>query len=212
MTSSFPSYSLTTLGSKKPGQVTIVRRGRLYPFSFSLCVRYELSAQSLTIKFVVANNGCGSMPYQLGFHPAFPWLFQADCTDRYELAFSSDQSRSMFRLDQKGLIRRTPAAALLGGRLRIASDLFEEGALIFPNADSQSVGLVSPAGTCLEISVDRFPHLAVWTKLVAPFLSIEQWTGLPDWEDFSGKFSDRASISFANSDDPQCHSIRMRVR
>ena len=42
-----------------------------YPYAFHMTVRYRLTAEGLTTRCTVKNDGGEPMPYQLGFHPYF---------------------------------------------------------------------------------------------------------------------------------------------
>ena len=46
---------------------------------------------------------------------------------------------------------------------------------------------VNGRGQAIEISVEDFPHVSLWTKPGAPFLCIECWTGHGDPEGFEGE-------------------------
>ena len=50
-----------------------------------------------------------------------------------------------------------------------------------------------PDGAAIRLAVSDFPHLAVWTKPTAPFLSLECWTGHADWDGFAGDLTGRDS-------------------
>ncbi len=52
---------------------------------------------------------------------------------------------------------------------------------------------VSPSGRAIAMRMEDFPHLAVWTKPTAPFLSLEAWTGHADWAGFEGNLENRDS-------------------
>jgi galactose mutarotase-like enzyme len=177
-----------------------------YPFPFSLSVRFELLAKSLRMDFKVG-TAAASMPYQLGFHPAFAWPLREDRYDDCELVFSSKDSHQIFRLSNKGLLLHTAVSSVEGGTLPIDAGLIKEGALIFPDSRSPSVRFTSRPGPHLEILVDGFPHWAAWTKPGAPFLSIEPWAGLPDWDDANGELKSRPAINMAYPGKPRCHSV-----
>ena len=182
-----------------------------YPFSFAFIVKYQLDGENLMAEFQIDNTGSGVMPYQLGFHPAFVWPFLADGKDGHELVFASDEPRPVHRPNAQGLLKRSSAASVARGRLPIASALFEQGALVFADAESRLVTFTSPSGARLTIAADGFPHWALWTKPGAPFVSIEQWTGLPEWEDFKGELAERPSVILAKQGDRRRHSIRLSV-
>jgi galactose mutarotase-like enzyme len=50
------------------------------------------------------------------------------------------------------------------------------------------------AGQGLLISLDHFPHVALWARPPAPFLAIEAWTGHGDPEHFDGDLFDKPSM------------------
>ena len=52
---------------------------------------------------------------------------------------------------------------------------------------------VAPGGLAIAMRMEDFPHLAVWTKPTAPFLSLEAWTGHADWAGFAGELAERDS-------------------
>jgi galactose mutarotase-like enzyme len=177
-----------------------------YPFPFSISVRFELSAKSLTMDFEVA-TAATSMPYQLGFHPAVAWPLGDDRYAGCELVFSCKETCPIFRLNSQGLLRHQAVASVEGGTLPIDAQLINDGALIFPDSRSRSVRFTSRRGPHLEMSVDGFPHFAAWTKPGAPFLSIEPWAGLPDWDDAAGELASRPGINVADPGQSQRHSV-----
>lgn len=182
-----------------------------YPFSFALTVTVELSPDDLTIDFAVENTGSAAMPYQLGYHPAFVWPFFADDKTGHEIVFASDKPRAIVRPNAYGLLKRS-AASVESARLPISDDMFEQGALVFADAGSDAVTFTSPSGASLDIAVEDFPHWAVWTKLGAPFVSIEQWTGLPEWDDEPRPLKERPSAILLEQGDRRRHSIRLSVK
>lgn len=180
-----------------------------YPFSFAFTVTFALDGDTLSVGFAVDNTGSTAMPYQLGWHPAFVWPLLAGGKDGHALIFASEKSRSIVRPDAQGLLK--PSSASLTGRLTLTDEIFADGALVFADAASASATLQSPSGASLNIAVENFPHWAVWTKPGAPFVSIEQWTGLPEWEDKKGALAQRPSISLAKPGKRQHHSIRLSL-
>ncbi len=89
-------------------------------------------------------------------------------------------------------MRSERALPLDGARLDLDPELFTE-ALAFLNARSRSMRFEAPNGRAIAMRMDDFPHLAVWTKPTAPFLSLEAWTGHADWADFDGALAERDS-------------------
>lgn len=149
------------------------------------------------------------MPYQLGWHPAFVWPFLADDKAGHDVVFASTNKMAVARPNAHGLLKRSSGSAT--ERIALTDELFADGALVFADADSPAAKLMSPSGAGLDITVDGFPHWAIWTKPGAPFVSIEQWTGLPEWEDKSGALKERPSVILLEQGGRRRHSIRLSV-
>ncbi|HEV2542545.1 MAG TPA: aldose 1-epimerase family protein [Methylobacterium sp.] len=167
-----------------------------YPFPFRLTIEARIAPRALDFKISVENPGETSLPYALGFHPAFPWPF-ADGERRagggYTVLFEEAERPFVPEVGAGGLLVRSERALPLdGARLDLDPELFTE-ALAFLNARSRSMRFEAPNGRAIAMRMDDFPHLAVWTKPTAPFLSLEAWTGHADWADFDGALAERDS-------------------
>jgi len=167
----------------------------LYPFAFVLEVTYILSPASLAARFTVHNPGAETMPYALGLHPGFVFPLAGGSPQEHEVVFDKNVSSNVPRIAPGGLIARASREVPLeGGRLRLAPELFSNDALCFLEAASTDVSYVNGRGQKIEISVEDFPHIALWTRPGAPFLCIECWTGYSDPEDFGGEIFDKPSM------------------
>ncbi len=57
-----------------------------FPFKYTLAVTYMLTEDGLSIHYTVTNDDSNSMPFALGFHPAFNVALKADGSfDDYDL-------------------------------------------------------------------------------------------------------------------------------
>ena len=108
-----------------------------------------------------------------------------------------------------GLIsRRSRTLALEGGVLRLAPEMFANDALCFLDAASTDAGDASNgSGAAIEISVEDFPHVALWTKPGAPFLCIECWTGHSDPEGFEGDIFEKPSMRLLDAGASARHEV-----
>lgn len=164
-----------------------------YPFAFRLDVTVELRPAELSLAFEVANTGERAMPYALGFHPAFPWPFAANDKTGHRVVFEAEESAEVPEVSPGGLLARTSRRVPMNGReLPLSPELFSE-ALVFLDASSRAFWFAGPTGA-IELKTDGFPHLAVWSRPDAPFLSLECWTGHADWEDTAGELAARPSM------------------
>ena len=181
-----------------------------YPFVFVLEVTIALAPATLSLAFAVRNVGPQPMPYALGVHPAFPWPFDAASREGHAVEFAAPEHADVPLLTSDGLLqRRTRRLDLHGTRLTLTPELFGQGALVFLDAASAAVTFVSPSGARITLAGEGFPHLALWTKPSAPFLSMEAWTGHAEWDDGGGELRDRPSMRSLAEGAAARHEVRM---
>ncbi len=166
-----------------------------YPFAFQLDITARARPSGLDFAVRVANSGAAPLPYGIGFHPAFPWPFAGG--ERrgggYRVVFEQPERPSVPEVGPGGvLLHEERAVPLDGNTLALDPDLFKE-ALVFLDARSRAMRFCAPDGSAIAMRVEDFPHLAVWTKPTAPFLSLECWTGHADRAGFEGELAERAS-------------------
>ena len=82
-----------------------------------------------------------------------------------------------------------------GRRLPLRDDLFAADALCFLNACSRSFCLAAGSGgPSVTVQSTGFPHLALWSKPGAPFVSMATWTGHSDLEGYEDELADKPSM------------------
>lgn len=167
-----------------------------FPFAFRLTIEARITPNGLAFAIEVENPGEVPLPYALGFHPAFPWPFaggERRAGGGYAVLFEAAERPFVPEVGAGGLLVRSERPLPLdGARLDLDQDLFTE-ALVFLNAKSRMMRFVAPSGRTIAMRMEDFPHLAVWTKPTAPFLSLEAWTGHADWAGFEGELAERDS-------------------
>ena len=185
-----------------------------YPFAFRLDLAVSLAADgALTLSFAVANTGPTPMPYALGFHPAFPWPFEGGPPQGpgHAVLFESEERDEVPEVAAGGLLSRTGRHLPLDGRrLDLDPALFTE-ALVFLDARSRAMRFLAPSGRAIAMTLEDFPHLAVWTRGAAPFISLECWTGHADWAGFSGELAERESMRLLAPDASAVHRVTLAV-
>jgi galactose mutarotase-like enzyme len=183
-----------------------------FPFAFRLDIVATLAADSLALDFEVSNTGADAMPYALGFHPAFPWPLAGPGKAGHRVAFEAAERPTVPEVAPGGLLARTTREVPLQGRiLPLDPELFTE-ALVFLEARSRSFGFEGPDEAAIALRAENFPHLAVWSRPDAPFLSLETWTGHADWEDANGDLAARASMIRLEGGDARRHRVVMAAR
>ena len=78
----------------------------------------------------------------------------------------------------------------------------------FKNTDAS----IRWSGEAIEMAVEDFPHLALWTRPTAPFLSLEAWTGHADWAGFSGELRERNTIRLLAPGSSARHAVTLSWR
>ncbi|MCJ2058458.1 aldose 1-epimerase family protein [Methylobacterium sp. J-048] len=166
-----------------------------YPFAFRLDIEARVRPAGLDLAVTVTNPGDVPLPYALGFHPAFPWPFAGGARARdggYAVEFEQSERPFAPQVGPGGLLLRDEQPIPLDGdTLPLDPAIFTE-AFVFRNAKSRRMRFTGP-DKAIRMEMEDFPHLAVWTKPTAPFLSLECWTGYADWADFSGPLEARDS-------------------
>ncbi|MEA1831323.1 aldose 1-epimerase family protein [Methylobacterium durans] len=183
-----------------------------YPFAFRLDITTRIRPAGLDVTVSVENPGAVPLPYALGFHPAFPWPFAGGTRAAgggYAVEFEAEETPCVPEVGAGGLLVRDERSVPLDGRrLPLDPAMFSE-ALVFRNARSRWLRFTGPGGAAIRMSVEDFPHLAVWTKPTAPFLSLECWTGHADWAGFSGEIAARDSQRSLAPGGRARHAVRL---
>lgn len=187
---------------------------RHYPFAFRLDIAVRVRMAGLDFTVTVANPGPDPLPYALGFHPAFPWPFaggERAADGGYAVVFEKAERAFAPEVGAGGLLLRDERAVPMSGdTLPLDPAIFTE-ALVFRNAASRTMRFIGPHGQAIRMEVDDFPHLAVWTKPTAPFLSLECWTGHADWADFTGELAERDSQRLLEPGAEARHVVRLSL-
>jgi galactose mutarotase-like enzyme len=181
-----------------------------FPFPFGLDIVYRLAPGSLIVSFTVENPGSTPLLYALGLHPGFAWPFSAGERDGYRIEFECAEQAEVPVITPEGLFSSVPRPVPMAGRvLPLSGALMAREALCFLNARSRWVRFIAPDGAAIRIEVQDFPHIALWSRPGAPFLSIESWTGHGDPHGFDGDISEKPSMRSLSPGAIARHEIRM---
>lgn len=161
----------------------------VYPFDFEFEVQYSLDGNTLHQQFTCLNKGTEVMYFSFGGHPAF----NADPIDACELHFSPGLEHDVFALSG-GCIMDTPVSHLNTSNIALNAHSFDSDALIFNNLKNTIISLNQHKTEKLRVHTDHMPYLGIWSKPGAPFVCIEPWDGVADFENHDGNIKTKRGI------------------
>lgn len=184
-----------------PGHVRLVAASSaqtraLYPFDWELEVEHALDGPSLTTRLTVRNTGTAPMPYACGLHPGFRWLFAGGDAEDYAITFGEREAAAVPVISPDGLFtRQTRKVPLDGRRLALSPALMAREALCFLDARSRALRFGhAGSGAAIDVTLEDFSHVALWSRAPGRFLCIEAWTGHGDFVDAAGDLHAKPSM------------------
>lgn len=156
-----------------------------FPFKFDLKVNFFLVENKLQVFHEIINLNSNPMYFSIGGHPGFNIMWDKNDTyEDYFIKFDKKETASILELSENGLLKKTEKPYLNNtNKLKLKKGMFDEDALIFSNLNSSSVSIRSKnSKDYIEFSFDDFPFLGIWSKPEAPYICLEPWDGLPDFE------------------------------
>ncbi len=175
----------------------------VYPFDFTLVIRYTLQANKLINTYEVTNNDRDTMMFSIGGHPAFNVPLQPGIAyHEYYLEFSHAETAPRWPL-HNNLVKTHPQPLLNNQTtLPLSHDLFKEDAVVFKQLRSTSVSLKSHRSRHgLTMQFEGFPYLGIWAPVDAPFVCIEPWCGLADSLHHNQQLAAKEGINALNPGD-----------
>ena len=169
---------------------------RVYPFKFSLTIRYELNELGLNTNYTVINHGKDVMWLSIGGHPAFncPMTSQEKRSD-YWLEFEYAENLEAYLIEGGLLSGQKESIAMNENRLVIGDHLFDKDALVIKDFKSSEISLCSAKGKWLTFHMKGFPYLGIWSKSQdSPFVCIEPWYGHADSANHNQQLTEKEGI------------------
>jgi galactose mutarotase-like enzyme len=170
---------------------------KVYPFRFSLDMRFVLDDETLTMTASVKNLGTArELPASFGFHPALRWpLPYGEARVDHAIVFEQEEAAPIRRLDSKGLLLlKDFPSPVVKRTLALRDDLFIDDAIVFDSINSRSIRYGASSGPTVEIAFPDTPQLGIWSKPGAGFICIEPWHGFADPQGFGGDFWTKPGI------------------
>ncbi len=166
---------------------------KVYPFEFSLLIKYTLIDNAVKIGWTVINDNDTDMAFSIGAHPAF----NLRNGENY-FKFDTDKDISYYLIDPEGHCDTENKHILKNdGYAPIELKMFDDDAYIIEDKQATAVSLCD--GDKSEYVTVRFdaPLFGLWSpaKKNAPFVCIEPWYGRVYGSGFDGDLFDRAYVN-----------------
>ncbi len=173
-----------------------------YPFEFSLQVIYSVEETKINCSYIVSNVSKHKMYFGIGAHPGFkiPIHLNEKFTDYY-LVFESERPFYISKLNNGLLSETKEELVLTNGKIKVTKELFENDALVFENAQVNSVSLVSSISkNGIELDCKNWPYFGIWGKKgCEEFICLEPWHGITDSVNANGDLKQKKGINKLNS-------------
>ncbi len=169
-----------------------------YPFEFCFDVCYELSDNSLYVRFKITNNSKKPMPYAVGGHPGFRVPIEEDEQfEDYYLRFDQVETCQAPHLIRDAMAEAENYIPVLENSqyVKLTHDMFNKGVLVLETLKSRGVELLSQnSGKGIRMDFEGFDNLALWQMNNGNFLCIEPWTSPGSFTDESRLLEKRKGI------------------
>ena len=173
-----------------------------FPYEFALISTFTLENDTLHHTLTVENLDAETMPFGIGYHPAFavPFDDQHVATD-YELRFSDMESPICLNCLPTGLVQgNVYHLAPNTNTIPIDENLFANDSHCMVNLKSQTLGIYEKGtGRAVVCDIAEFPYTLIWSKPGMPkFVCIEPWHSLPSPEGGSKKWEEKPAAAILN--------------
>lgn len=169
----------------------------VYPFAFTLKIRYQLNQNWLACTYEVHNPGNGVLPFSVGAHPAFAVpLTQGLQYSDYYLEFNKAENLQRWKL-LNGLIATTAEdVPTENNKLPLQPQLFYEDAIVLKSLQSNCITLATNKNKHgLSFYFNDFPFFGIWAAKDAPFVCLEPWCGIADGVSHNQNLTEKEGIN-----------------
>lgn len=169
---------------------------KIYPFNFSLEIKYTLIENKLTVSYQVKNLSEKDMYFSLGAHPGFAIDTKNGLNyNDYEIAFSDDEKLEIHPLIDNLISNETQTIELENKTLPLSYELFSKDALVMTTMKSKELILRNNKNTSKVIfTFSNFPYFGIWAAKNADFVCLEPWQGIADLENHNQELTEKFGI------------------
>ncbi|AZI39783.1 aldose 1-epimerase family protein [Epilithonimonas vandammei] len=169
---------------------------KIYPFEFSLEIKYTLVENKLTVSYQVKNLSENEMYFSLGAHPGFAIDTKNGLNyNDYEIAFSNDEKLEIHPLIDNLISNETQTIELENKTLHLSYETFAKDALVMTTMKSRELILRNHKNTDKVIfTFSNFPYFGIWAAKNADFVCLEPWQGIADLENHNQELTKKFGI------------------
>ena len=173
---------------------------KVYPFSFSLTVAYQLQESALIKEHRVENLGDSPMLYELGGHDGWRApLEQGERMDDYAVCFPDVAEIRPYGMDADNMITpKTEVFPLKNEKMPLKPSVYGLDTIILDDLPQRKAILRDGRGKMrLAVDFEDFPYFGVWTAAKdfdTGYVCLEPWTTLPDAVFVGRELKEKAGI------------------
>ncbi len=170
----------------------------VYPFEFTLQLRYTLHQNQLSCSYEVYNPGKDILLFSVGAHPAFavPMLNDLEDYKNYYLQFNVAETLHRWKLYNGLIAEHAELLPTENGRLQLEPELFYEDAIVLKGLQSNRITIGCDTHPHrLNFNFNGFDFFGIWAAKDAPFVCLEPWCGIADSVNSNQQLTDKEGIN-----------------
>lgn len=173
---------------------------KVYPFKFTLLVKYQLDEHKLDVSYQVINKDNTDLLFSIGAHPGFNVPLTADTDfEDYFVKFSPMAVYKRIPLEPPYSVPKKITDINLTKPLSLNHEMFNKDALVEVLNEKETSILIGNKKNDhgVLLTIDNAPYVGIWSPYPkqAPFVCIEPWWGLADTVDSDGKLTNKFGIN-----------------
>lgn len=163
---------------------------KIYPFHFSLIIRYELKGNVLITRYIIFNPDNKDLLFSIGAHPGF------NCNGMIDSYLEFENETLVGEKLKEGLLSGESYDLKLPNKvLPLHSSLFDNDALVFRDAQINKITLCGKNLPKIHMHCKDWPYFGIWSKKgCRDFICLEPWYGVADHVSHSGNFIEKEGV------------------
>ena len=163
-----------------------------YPFDYELRLIYDLDGDSLRVTYRVDNKTDGDLYFSIGAHEGY---YTPEGIEDYDVIFEKEENLATHLLFGNLLANATMPMLKDARTFPLYEKHFVIDALNFVGVKSRSATLRHRKnGRAVRVDFPFADNFLLWHKPNAPYMCLEPWAGLPDFEDADGELTHKRGI------------------